>query len=241
MKQILCMKWGDRYSADYVNRLYAMVHRHTTPPFRFICLTDDPAGIRDEVETLPCPTVPLEGRAAQVGWRKLTVWQPELYDLQGDILFLDLDVVIVDNIDELFTFGEDFCVMRNWTQPHEPIGNTSVFRFTVGAHPEVWHNFLENADEIMRRDINEQMYLSRAIKTLTFFPDTWCRLFKVHCVPPFPQRWFVPPYLPEGAKIIAFPGVPNPPDAAAGRWPTPWYKKFYKHIRPATWVDENWQ
>ncbi len=27
---VLCMKWGTKYGAEYVNRLYNMVKRHTT-------------------------------------------------------------------------------------------------------------------------------------------------------------------------------------------------------------------
>ena len=37
---IVCMKWGNAYGADYVNRLYNMVKRNMTRPFRFICFTD---------------------------------------------------------------------------------------------------------------------------------------------------------------------------------------------------------
>lgn len=240
MKQVLCMKWGTRYPADYVNHLYAMVARNVTPPFRFICMTDDRTGVREEVECLPCPTIPVNDQRANLGWRKLAVWQPTIEGIEGDVLFLDLDVVVVDNIDALFTFGENFCVMRNWTQPDEPIGNTSVFRFTVGAHPEAWHRFVEDPEAVMRESVNEQMYLSRLLKP-TFFPDDWCLLFKVHCVPAWPVRFFAPPRLPEGAKVVAFPGDPNPPDAAVGRWPTKWYKRFYKHIRPTPWVAQHWQ
>lgn len=235
------MKWGTLYSSDYVNRLYSMVARNITGPFRFICLTDDPTGVRDEVECFPCPTVPIEGPQANRGWRKLALWQPKLEGVEGEVLFFDLDVVIVDNIDDLFTFDEGFCVMRNWTQPEEPIGNTSVFRYTVGKHPEIWDYFVADPERVLREQPNEQMYISRTIKRLMFFPDDWCRLFKVHCVPAFPMRWFVPPQLPEGTRVVAFPGDPNPPDAAAGRWPAKWYKRFYKHIRPTPWVQKHWQ
>ena len=33
---VLCMKWGDRYGSEYVNRLFAMVARNLTLPHRFI-------------------------------------------------------------------------------------------------------------------------------------------------------------------------------------------------------------
>ncbi len=44
IKQIICIKWGVKYSADYVNRLYAMTARYTSPPFQLYCFTDNAAG-----------------------------------------------------------------------------------------------------------------------------------------------------------------------------------------------------
>lgn len=47
---ILCMKWGTKYGAEYVNRLYNMVNRHTTLPFKMVCLTDRTEGIDPNVQ-----------------------------------------------------------------------------------------------------------------------------------------------------------------------------------------------
>src|SRR6218665_324802 len=49
-RHILCMKWGTKSGPEYVNRLYAMVRRHLRGEFGFVCLTDDGAGIRSEVQ-----------------------------------------------------------------------------------------------------------------------------------------------------------------------------------------------
>ena len=38
LKQIICIKWGKKFGADYVNKLYGMVSRNITPPFRFVVL-----------------------------------------------------------------------------------------------------------------------------------------------------------------------------------------------------------
>ena len=43
-RHILCMKWGTKYGPEYVNRLYAMVRRHLSGDFNFVCLTDDSQG-----------------------------------------------------------------------------------------------------------------------------------------------------------------------------------------------------
>ena len=53
LKNVLCVKWGSKFSADYVNRLYNMVERHLTLTHRFICLTDDPTGLHPLIETRP--------------------------------------------------------------------------------------------------------------------------------------------------------------------------------------------
>ena len=50
---IICMKWGTKYSPDYVNTLYSMVNRHMIRPFRFVCLTDNNDGFVSEIEVLP--------------------------------------------------------------------------------------------------------------------------------------------------------------------------------------------
>ena len=48
MYTVACMKWGDKYGPEYVNRLYNMVERNTTLPFKFICFTDNADGLLPE-------------------------------------------------------------------------------------------------------------------------------------------------------------------------------------------------
>ena len=59
-KQIICIKWGTKYGADYVNKLYGSVARNITPPFRFVCFTDSTDGIRPEVECQDLPPSSIE-------------------------------------------------------------------------------------------------------------------------------------------------------------------------------------
>jgi hypothetical protein len=72
---IICMKWGDKFPEDYVNRLYAMVDRNLSLPFKFVCFTEHSNGIRDEVEIQPLPELDLPTDAPERGWRKLTVFK----------------------------------------------------------------------------------------------------------------------------------------------------------------------
>ena len=50
LANIICMKWGDKFPAIYVNRLYGMIDRNITIPFNLYCFTDNGIGIRDEVK-----------------------------------------------------------------------------------------------------------------------------------------------------------------------------------------------
>lgn len=244
MKQIVCMKWGPLYPAYYANKLYGMVRRHTQGPIRFVCLTDNAEGVRPEVECLPCPTVDLPAPYNNTGWRKIALWARELPGMEGDWLFLDLDVIITGMLDDFFDYepAKSFIVMQNWTQPGQGIGNTSAFRFRVGQHPYIYERLVPEFRSILGQFNNEQIYISRTVTEMAYWPDEWCVLFKTHCVPPMPQRWWRTPNIPEGARIIAFPGDPNPHDAVRGNWPVKkWYKIIYKHIQPATWIKDYWR
>jgi hypothetical protein len=234
-QSVLCMRWGERYGPDYVNRLFAMVARHLTLPHRFVCLTDDPHGIRPEVECRPLPAIELADAPPHSGWRKLSCLAPELDDL-GRVLFLDLDLVIVASIDCLLTHPGAFCIIENWTQRGRGIGNSSVFRFQAGAHRQVLQRFCDNAAQIVRSWPNEQTYLSRAVGEVTYWPQGWCRSFKHDCLPARPLRPFRQARIPRDARVIVFHGEPKPPDAARGVWP-----QSLTGLRPVSWVSEYWR
>lgn len=54
---VVCMKWGTKYPALYVNNLASMVKRNLTLPYRFVCFTDDPTGLDNDIETFPLPVI----------------------------------------------------------------------------------------------------------------------------------------------------------------------------------------
>ena len=244
MNQFVCMKWGTAYSADYVNRLYSMIARNTQQPFRLVCYTDSTIGIRSEVECFDCPEVDIPSPKRNRGWRKISLWANTLPGLTGTVLFLDLDIVITGGLDEFFTYRSDvdFCVIHNWTHPDRTVGNTSAYRFTVGSHPEILTRFLDDYQRVLQDYPNSQTYVSSCLEpSIAFWPAQWCLSFKRHCVPSGVSRWFHEPVLPHGARLVAFPGRPNPHEALDGTWPAPWYKKIYKHIRPAAWIQQHWR
>ena len=57
---VVCVKWGDKFSHEHVNRLYRMVCKNFHTDFRFVCHTDNPEGIHSDVHIIPLPDYDLE-------------------------------------------------------------------------------------------------------------------------------------------------------------------------------------
>ncbi len=243
MQTIVCMKWGNRYPASYVNTLWSMIRRNTARPTQLVCYTDDAEGVDPAVKTHPLPEISLPERVRWKPWRKISLWRPELPGLSGDALFVDLDVVITGPLDDFFDFAPEasFCVIENWTQLGSGIGNTSVYRFRVGAHPYLFHRLEAEPEAVLRSHRNSQTYISRSIREKTFWPAPWCVSFKHTLMPRWPLNFLCATKLPATAKVVCFTGKPDPDEARDGRWEAPWWKKTYKHVRPTPWIGEHWR
>lgn len=241
---ILCTKWGDKYGSDYVNTLYSMVQRNMSRPFRFVCLTDDEAGIDPVVETLPLPAIGIAdfdsatGWTRLHGWLKVTVFATPLHDLTGPTLFLDLDIVITGPLDDFFDLPGEFIVIKDWDK-RDSTGNTSVFRFTAGAHGALLSELANSLQSAQRDYRNEQEFVtswfSRQGK-IHYWPSPWCVSFKRHCMQRGIMGVFRPARLPQDARVVVFHGRPNPPDAIAGR-----SGKWYRRVLPVDWVRDLWR
>lgn len=241
---VICIKWGQRYGADYVNRLASMVWRHSKRNTRLVCFTEDPSGIDPRVEIAPLPPFPnIPERVQWTGWRKLSLWQHPLHDLQGDVLFFDLDVVITGPIDDFFDYEPGrWAVAENWSEMGQNIGNTTVYRFPAGAMSYIYEKFNADPERYLKFYRNEQKYISGEAHDMVFWPHDWCVSFKHNLMPRWPLNFFVTPKLPAGTKLVAFTGKPDPDEAAVGVWPVKAaWKKLYKHVRPTPWINEHWR
>ena len=262
-KILVCMKWGKKYGPEYVNRLYAAAKIHITGEFSFVCLTDDSSGLAPAILTYPIPELGCASPTNTPGkWKKVALWGNEIgLHIKGTVLFLDLDSIILDNIDCYFNFGdpEDIILERNWARPLSGLGQTSVFRFPVGAHPDILANFQKDSQAIADRFKFEQHYITHSTKKiLKFWPRGWTRHFRLHCLGPMPWRLFRPAVIPKGSRIITFPGGPNPGEAMVGKWsPTSppyqgrrshlhrvWEERqpslLRKFIMPTPWIKTLW-
>jgi hypothetical protein len=83
---VLCVRFGNKYGREYVERLRNMISRHLTVSYEFVCLTDDLDPI-EGVRTIYQPNA----QYPKGWWHKVHMFDSTL-PLKGRILFFDLDV-----------------------------------------------------------------------------------------------------------------------------------------------------
>ena len=218
MNHIVCVKWGNKYISQYVNVLYNMVKRHTTVPFEFHCITEDPKGLDAHIKTIKLPNDPW----IKTWWSKLWMFSAD-FPLQGNILYFDLDVIVFKNIDELFNHNPDKfmiirdfnrCRQKDWNQ-----SNSSCMRWTPGTMNHLYEDFVKNHVKIMRHNWGDQDWIMKSGKEqITHWPDDWIRSYKWEMIGfkdtkarRGPKLIFDrPPKIIEANKVAVFHGEPKP-------------------------------
>lgn len=102
---ISCVKWGDKFNHEHVNRLYEMCMRNYTKEFRFICHTEDPTYLHEDIEVQPLN----QELDLEKWWWKLTLFNEYDWRLgkEGVHIFFDLDVVIQNNFEHFEEYAID--------------------------------------------------------------------------------------------------------------------------------------
>ncbi|TYP00054.1 hypothetical protein EDC39_101214 [Geothermobacter ehrlichii] len=256
---IISILWGDAYGEEDVNILYAMIRRNTSFPVAFHLFSDEPLpGLNPEIIRHPEPAMDIAPEHNRYAYRKEAgLCADDLGGLQGQrVFFFDLDVLIMDNLDELFAYpqGDGFYIINDWNTKGDHVGQATCYSFVVGTLGYVRTTFEADPEPIIRQyGTASQEYLSamviRKYGKLNFWPEAWFRSFKFHCLPWAVLRHFVTPSRPPaGTKVLAFHGHPDIRDAMAGRWSSPdspkaarGWKRIYKACRPTPWIRDYWR
>lgn len=219
MNTVVCLKWGDKYGPEYVNNLHQHVEENLTLPHRFVCITDDPSGLADGIEALPLLS---DDETIKGWWQKLAFFKKEIHDIKGRVLYIDLDVLITNNIDCFFEEEGGYIVIDEWITNGI---NSSVFRFEVGQHEIIWDEFLNGRPDGMgnpakreRLMHGDQNWVCHMIPDAQTWPKGWCKSFKYDQLDGRNEP-------SEDTKMVIFHGHPKPEEAIAGfhKWaPTPW-------------------
>lgn len=247
-KVVMCMKWGKGYAPDYVNVLASAVKKNLAADHRFVCITDDAAGISKDVETYPIPEMGLNETNYGFGaWQKLSLFKRDLYGLTGKALFIDLDSMICGDLDPMFDVPGKLVMIKEWKRPidklkiNPPIrGASGVLGFELGSMPELYDNFVAKPQTWTNALRNDQRYLWQEQDNITFWPDEYVISFKRHLLrAPLVNRILPPKPVPEGTKVLAFHGRPRPAEVIADGDQV--WGDFWRYGRgPVTWFRDYW-
>ena len=200
------------FTPMYVERLQSMAKRFA-PAHRFVCLTDQAA----ELPGVQCiPIEPLPGIFAW--WSKLQLFNPRHRELQsGRILYLDLDVLLVDRIVQIAEFDAPFALVPDGAPGFFGKGNkrtvkrynSSVMVWNGGEQNELYTAWNATAAEVLWGD---QDWIGERAPHAATMPREW-----------FPRLSAVRPPWPEDTKVVLCKRPKN--HMAAEVWP--WFERAW--------------
>lgn len=149
MVNIVCVKYGTKYTASHVNRLYEMVRRNTSLPFLFYCLTDNGSGLHPDIIVRDLDlNLDLESF-----WYKFCIFDSSLYLDDVPTFYFDLDIIIQNNIDHLFNHPEKNIKISYSGELKEPDSlkwptavNSSMMLFIPSKTDYIREGFIKNPD-----------------------------------------------------------------------------------------------
>lgn len=173
---VLCVRFGNRYGKEYVERLRNMVARHLTVPYEFYCLTDDQHSI-EGVTSIYQPNAQYQ----KGWWHKVHMFDARL-PLRGRILYFDLDVVIHNNIDKLAKiYPTEFMGIHDFNRKFYASWkylNSSVMAWNHGTQHHIWEKFKENPKEAQKLQGDQDWIWKLCQNQIKFWPKEWIQSYK---------------------------------------------------------------
>jgi hypothetical protein len=129
------------YDATWVEKLKNSVTRNLTLEHRFVCLSDI---------AVTCEQIPLIGSGAGF-WAKLELFRPNLF--AGPVLYIDLDTVICNNIDNIINSIKD----QSFVMLKETDKNvvSSAVMWWQGDHSYLWERYTRTSVNVLKEQYSK--------------------------------------------------------------------------------------
>jgi hypothetical protein len=217
---VVCFLWhGDRWKAgdmgaEYVNRLFGAVRRHLSLSHRFICFTNSTEGIDPRIEILELNAPSWMGCLP-----KISMFNPAL-GLTGQVLALDIDLIIVGSLDDIGSYRGDLCVRSKFKPGEEWKADGDIIGFRVGSQRqhEIWEPFVKDPKMVERITGGRERYWYRYVTKHKV--DRWQDLYPGQIVSY--KRHVRGKGLSPEARIVSCHGRPRPHEIDE-----PWTRKCW--------------
>lgn len=202
---VVVWKWGNKYTAEHVNRLRGMVRRHLRVPHKFYCITDDPTGLDEFVDVV---NIWNDYADMRLHYRRLKILSEEMRQYFGDrILQIDIDMLITQDITDLVDIKDEIKVWKCPSKsPNRIAYNPSFLLMNTGVLDNVWKEFQHDTANLIAKANAEKWYgTDQAI--LSYYCDklkvpTWTMedgfySFRDHIIHKSTR-------MPENARVVGF-------------------------------------
>jgi len=162
-----CVIHGNKYDWTYVDRLYAMLNRHFSRGVRLHVWTESSRAVPDMYVKHALTDWSEISGPRKSWWYKIQMFDPA-YAINENLLYFDLDVVIVDSLDWMLDLPQDkFWAVRDfrylWRDDRWEI-NSSVMSWCTKQWYWIWDDFSsQDRSEIIRRFAGDQDYLNSVV------------------------------------------------------------------------------
>jgi hypothetical protein len=212
------LKSGGDFLPEHVTHLHDNLIREIDwkraayQKLRFVCLTDIP-------DQVPYFTIPLtEGLAG--AHSQIELFKPRQFRQQ--VLYLDLDTLILDDIVELFEYGGPICMLKDFLYDRlkkKRYLASGMMLWNPHEYPEIprmlWGEYERNKAKYKAKRRKHRVSYSFFQMVLGQKQDVFQDLFpgrivsyKEHCCNNWAEKKFIG--FPDGAKVVCFHGKPRP-------------------------------
>lgn len=218
-----CVIHGDGYNWQYVERLYNMLNRYITPGIRLHVYTE-----ADRI--VPSPMIKHELKDWGISGPKQSWWyKMQLFNTEhhaGPLLYFDLDVVIIKNIDWIWKLSsEQLWGVRDFKYLWRPTNyglNSSIMWWDTRKFNYVWEEFSKN--NITQSIVGyhgDQDYITQAIQPVDrrFFDINRIKSWRWECLDGgynFQKKRYNSPgtgtTVSDLTNVLVFHGNPKPSD-----------------------------
>lgn len=190
---VCVLRSGGDFLPEHVQRLARQIPG-------LVCLSDA------TVEGVPC--IPLAYKWPG-WWSKMELFRP---DLSGDILYFDLDTVIVGDLSELASLGRT-TLLSDFYYPERPA--SGLMYLAESDRAKVWAAWIADPNEAMRKCMRhgDQQFIGEVLHDAQRFQDVLpgrVVSYKVHVAKGLNKRSIGNGNVPDGASVVCFHGRPRP-------------------------------
>jgi len=181
-RNIICVHVGEKYTNDYVEKLYRGCMRNSTEEFTFTVLHDGKTYNLSESNVRYIPVEPMSFLSHHnMWWYKMQAFRDDVAVAEQNLL-IDIDVVIVNNIDKFWNYEQDkFVIIQDFNRqwfPNYSRSNSSVVKFTPQIANEVFISFIVNSIQHVRKFRGDQDYFDECLKDKVRWPKKWAMSWK---------------------------------------------------------------